>query len=106
MMAEGNRSFSGETGFISPNTASLARKSGAGLITYRLHGGYLVNPRWSKEVRKGPVWGEVTGQYTHEELSAMNDAQIAEIIMMRPTKFPEIPVSLERNTEVFRHPLL
>ena len=22
------------------------------------------------------------------------------------TKFPEIPVSLERNTEVFRHPLL
>src|SRR5574340_1218701 len=25
---------------------------------------------------------------------------------MRPTKFPEIPVSLERNTEVFQHPLL
>src|SRR5574341_415484 len=26
--------------------------------------------------------------------------------LMRPTKFLEIPVSLERNTEVFRHPLL
>ena len=26
--------------------------------------------------------------------------------LMRPTKFPEIPVSLERNTEVFRHPVL
>ena len=26
--------------------------------------------------------------------------------LMRPTKFPKIPVSLERNTEVFRHPLL
>ena len=26
--------------------------------------------------------------------------------LMRPTKCPEIPVSLERNTEVFRHPLL
>ena len=26
--------------------------------------------------------------------------------LMRPTKFPEIPVSLERNTEVFGHPLL
>ena len=25
--------------------------------------------------------------------------------LMRPAKFPEIPVSLERNTEVFRHPL-
>ena len=80
MMAEGNRSFSGETGFISPNTASLAKKCGAGLITYRLHGGYLVNPRWSREVRKGPVWGEVVGQYTHDELAAMTDAQIADII--------------------------
>ena len=27
-------------------------------------------------------------------------------LVMRPTKFPEIPVSLERNPEVFRHPLL
>ena len=26
--------------------------------------------------------------------------------LMRPTKFPEIPVSLERNTELFRHPVL
>src|SRR5574340_864478 len=26
--------------------------------------------------------------------------------LMRPTKFTEIPVSLERNTEVFRHPPL
>ena len=26
--------------------------------------------------------------------------------LMRPTKFPETPVSLERNTEVFRQPLL
>ena len=27
-------------------------------------------------------------------------------IEVRSSKFPEIPVSLERNTEVFRHPLL
>ena len=26
--------------------------------------------------------------------------------LMRPTKFPDIPVSLERNTEVFRHHFL
>ena len=26
--------------------------------------------------------------------------------LMRPTKFPGIPVSLERNTEVFRHHFL
>ena len=80
MMAEGNRSFSGETGFISPNTAALARKCGAGLITYRLHGAYFVNPRWSREVRKGPVWGEVAGQYTHEELMAMTVEEVTDII--------------------------
>ncbi len=80
MMAEGNRSFSGRTGYISPATAKLARTCGAGLITYRIHGGYFVNPRWSREVRKGPVWGEPVGQYTHEELMAMTDAQVYEIL--------------------------
>ena len=80
MMAEGNRSFSGQTGFISPATAKLARTCGAGLITYRIHGGYFVNPRWSKEVRKGPVWGEPVGQYTHEELMSMTDAQVYDLL--------------------------
>ena len=80
MMAEGNRSFTGETGFIFPGTAALVKKSGAGLITYRLHGAYLVNPRWSREVRKGPVWGEVVGQYTPEELKAMSKEEIAAVL--------------------------
>ena len=79
-MAEGNRSFTGETGFIFPGTAALVKKSGAGLITYRLHGAYLVNPRWSREVRKGPVWGEIVHQYTPEEISSMSKEEIAEII--------------------------
>ena len=34
------------------------------------------------------------------------DANGAFGAMMLHTKFPEIPVSLERYTEVFRHPLL
>ena len=80
MMAEGNRSFSGQTGYISPATAKLARTCGAGLITFRIHGGYFVNPRWSREVRKGPVWGETVGQYTHEELMAMTDEQVYELL--------------------------
>ena len=80
MMAEGNRSFPGETGYIFPGTAALVKKSGAGLITYRLHGAYLVNPRWSREVRKGPVWGEIVHQYTPEEISAMSKEEIAEVI--------------------------
>ena len=80
MMAEGNRSFTGETGFISPATARLAKECGAGLITFKIHGGYFVNPRWSKETRKGKVWGELSGQYTAEELSAMTDDEVEALI--------------------------
>ena len=80
MMAEGNRSFSGETGFISPNTAKLAKECGAGLITFRLHGGYFVNPRWSTEVRRGKLSGEIVNEYTAEELQAMTEEEVYEAI--------------------------
>ena len=80
MMAEGNRSFSGETGFISPNTAKLVKECGAGLVTFRIHGGYLVNPRWSTETRKGKVSGEVVNEYTVEELQKMSLEEIYDAI--------------------------
>ncbi len=76
MMAEGNRSFTGETGFISPATAAVVRGCGSGLITFRIHGGYLVNPRWSRVKRKGPMWGEAVREYSAEELAAMSDDEI------------------------------
>jgi len=80
MMAEGNRSFTGETGFISPNTAKLVKECGAGLITYRLHGGYFVNPRWSTELRRGPSSGEVVNEYTAEELGKLSVDEVYDII--------------------------
>ena len=80
MMVEGNRSFTGETGFISPNAGALAKKSGAGLINFCIHGGYFVNPRWSNTVRKGKVWGEFSGEYGPEELKALTKEQITDII--------------------------
>ena len=58
----------------------LAKECGAGLITFRIHGGYFVNPRWSKETRKGKVWGELGGQYTAEELAAMTDEEVQALI--------------------------
>lgn len=80
MMAEGNRSFSGETGFISPNTAKLIKECGAGLITFALHGGYLTNPRWSNEVRKGPIEGEIVNEYTVDEINRMSEEEVYEAI--------------------------
>ena len=80
MMADGNRSFSGETGYISPATATLVKECGAGLATYRLHGGYFVNPRWSHTTRKGRIWGEIVGYYTAEQLAEMSNEQVYDIL--------------------------
>ena len=72
LSAEGNRSWAGETMFISPRTAAVAKQSGAGLVTFRIHGGYLRTPRFAAYKRKGPVFGEMVREYSPEELAAMS----------------------------------
>ncbi len=80
MMVEGNRSFTGETGWISPRNAQLVRQSGVGLLTMAIHGCYFVNPRWSKEVRRGPSSGGVVREYTPAEISRMTDEELTAAI--------------------------
>ncbi len=80
LFPEGARSFSGQTGYIFPATASLAKKSGATLVTYRIEGGYLTAPRWAKKLRKGKMTGRVVGVYPPEVLSTMTDAELLELI--------------------------
>lgn len=76
MFPEGNRSWDGETEFISKRTARLAKESGAGLVTYRFTGGYLLGPRWAETRRKGPMRGEMVHEYTAEQLSAMTEDEV------------------------------
>ena len=71
MFPEGNRSWDGETEFISPRTAALVKDTGVALLTYRLTGGYLLRPRWAEHKRKGPMFGELVHEYTPEELRGM-----------------------------------
>jgi 1-acyl-sn-glycerol-3-phosphate acyltransferase len=80
LFAEGNRSFSGRTGRIDESTGTLARLSGAALITYRLRGGYFFSPRWSRKMRRGPVWGEPVGFYPPEMLKSMKPEEITALI--------------------------
>ena len=77
---EGNKSWDGRTGYISPRNAEIVKRSGCGLVTYRIDGGYLRSPRWSDEVRKGPVFGAVVREYTPEELENMTEEQVHEAI--------------------------
>lgn len=76
LFAEGNRSFNGVTGPVFPATGKLSKASGAALITYKLEGGYLTSPRWSKTLRKGRMLGYVVNVYPPEQLKTMTPEQI------------------------------
>lgn len=80
MSPEGVRSINGETAFISPATGKLVKESGAGLVTYRIHGGYLRSPRWAVLKRKGPMYGEMGAEYTKEQLAEMSVDAINAVI--------------------------
>jgi 1-acyl-sn-glycerol-3-phosphate acyltransferase len=73
---EGNMSFSGETGQLHETTAKLVKYTGAALITYRMEGGYLTQPRWSKYPRRGVMTGRVVNIYTPEEIKTLSEEEL------------------------------
>lgn len=76
LFAEGNRSYNGVTGPIFPATGKLAKATGASLVTYRLEGGYLTTPRWSRTIRKGKMIGRVVNIYSPEQLKQMTPEEV------------------------------
>ena len=80
LFAEGNRSFSGETGFILPSTGKLVKRSGAAMITYVLRGGYFSTPRWAFGIRRGLIKGELVNVYSPEQLAQMDDREVYDAI--------------------------
>ncbi|MBO7195820.1 MAG: 1-acyl-sn-glycerol-3-phosphate acyltransferase [Clostridia bacterium] len=77
---EGNRTYSGETVFMSPTIAPLARKMGVPIVLYRLEGGYGVQPRWSDVTRKGKMCGYVSRVIKPEEYNNLSDDELFDII--------------------------
>lgn len=77
---EGNRTFSGRTGYMNPAIAMLARKLGLPVAFYRLEGGYGVHPRWSNTVRKGKMRGYVSRVVEPEEFAALSNEELAKLI--------------------------
>ena len=80
LFPEGNRSFNGLTGSFVPATGKMAKRSGAALITYRLHGGYFTSPRWGVGLRRGRMRGELARVYTPDDLKNMSEKEINEAI--------------------------
>ena len=80
IFAEGDACWDGRSAEIFPATGKLARVSGASLLTYRLEGGYLTKPRWSKTLRRGKILGHPVACYTLEQLKTMRADEITEQI--------------------------
>ena len=64
---EGNRTYSGQTEYMNPSIAPLAKKLGMPIALYRIEGGYGVHPRWSDVVRRGKMRGYVSEVIYPEE---------------------------------------
>lgn len=77
---EGNRTYSGCTGYIKPSILSLVRKLNLPLVLFRIEGGYGVCPRWSDVVRRGKMKAYVARVVEPEEYSAMDDETLFTLI--------------------------
>lgn len=77
---EGNRTYSGKTGYIKPGITSLIKKLKLPVALYRIEGGYGVKPRWSDVVRKGKMKAYVSRVLEPEEVASYSDDQLYEII--------------------------
>lgn len=77
---EGNRTYSGETVYMSPTIAPLAKKLGMPIILFRIEGGYGVQPRWSDVVRRGKMSAFVSRVIEPEEYKDMSDGELFALI--------------------------
>lgn len=77
---EGNRTYSGRTVYIKPGIISLIKKLKMPIAIYRIEGGYGVQPRWSDVIRKGKMRGYVSRVIEHEDVKAMSNDELYEVI--------------------------
>lgn len=73
---EGNMTFGGETEELHATTAKLIKHTGAGLVTYRMEGGYLSQPRWSRRIRRGAMTGYPVNVYSPEEIKSLSEEEL------------------------------
>ena len=97
---EGNRTFSGQTEYMNPSIAVLARKLGMPIALYRIEGGYGVHPRWSDVVRRGKMRGYVSEVIYPEEYETLTNEELSDRISQA------LYVNEAVADEEFHHPKL
>lgn len=74
--AEGNRTYSGKTEYISPAIAKLVKVLKLPVAFLLVRGGYGVRPRWSEQVRTGKTHAMVESVLEPEQFLAMSDEEL------------------------------
>jgi len=77
---EGNRTFSGKTGYFNPALIKLMKKLNLPMAIMRIEKGYGVQPRWSDVVRKGKMRAVISRIIEPEEFKTMKDNELYELI--------------------------
>ena len=77
---EGNRTFSGETIYMNPAIAGMAKKLGMPIAFFKIEGGYGIQPRWSDVRRKGKMRAYVKSVLEPEEYKNWSNDELYQYI--------------------------
>ena len=80
LFPEGNRSWDGRSQHLHPATGKLLKLAKVPVMTYRISGGYLADPRWAHTVRRGPIRGQVVRVYRPEDFARLSPEEITALV--------------------------
>jgi 1-acyl-sn-glycerol-3-phosphate acyltransferase len=78
---EGNRNYSGRLNHVDKSIVKLIKLLKVPVVLYTIKGGFGVNPRFSKVLRKGRMYGEINRIITAEEVRDYPEAELYDIIV-------------------------
>lgn len=77
---EGNRTCSGKTEYMKPTIAAMAKMLKLPIALYRIEGGFGLQPRWGRWIRRGKVTASVCRTIEPEEYAEYSDEQLFAVI--------------------------
>ncbi len=77
---EGNRTYSGKTEYMNPAIVPLIKKLALPVLTFRIEGGYGIDPRWCNKIRKGKMKAYVSKVIEPEQYKDFTNDELYEII--------------------------
>ncbi len=83
LFPEGTRTWAGDTLYIDPAVAKLARLLGVPVITARMQGAYAFDPRWASPLRRARVVIDYELTLTKEEVRQLTEEEAYKKIAQR-----------------------